>query len=348
MSTQQQQTGTAAATTTTPEQAKVTEQDLSQLLEKVLAKTAASRNVVHDEGPFSNYLDTAKFDHAWRIARTFAASSMVPEHFRGKDNEANCFIGVQMALRLGVDPLMFLQNSYIVHGKPGIEAKLAIALANSSGVFTGPIQYKIEGEGKVRRWTAYATMTKTKEQVSFTVPWSMVEGEGWNTDRATKGGGVQKSKWNTMPEVMGCYRSAMFLLRTHCPEVIMGMQSREELDDAPAPVRELDQLPVGKMNLRNGSPPISNGTPETKEEPTKAEALPENDELRLRVEERIKELAMSPQDIRAVLEAVGCHPPGLAKMAKAHAEAFLKKVAGEVAPEAVGAGTSSRGFFDDK
>lgn len=183
------------------------------------------RMVVQDSSQFANLLDTAKYEHLWRVAQTFAASELVPAQFQ--KNAPNCYVAIQMAIRLGVDPFMFLQSCYVVHGRPGIEAKLAIALANKSGVFLGPIQYRLEGDGKSRRCTAYATVRETREEISMTVDWSMVEAEGWSK----KAG----SKWLTMPEVMFRYRSAMMLIRTHCPEVIMGMHSADELEDSARP-----------------------------------------------------------------------------------------------------------------
>lgn len=189
--------------------------------------------VVHDSSQFANLLDTAKFEHLWRLSNAFSRSELVPAQFVGKPE--NCFIAIQMAIRLGVDPFMFMQSCYIVHGRPGLEAKLAIALANSSGVFKGPIQFRMEGEGKQRQCTAFATVRETDERIEMTVSWAMVEAEGWNKKNG--------SKWLTMPEIMFRYRAAMILIRTHCPEVIMGMQSKEEIEDtlvqAERPARQL-------------------------------------------------------------------------------------------------------------
>lgn len=195
------------------------------------------RIVVHDNSQFGNLLDTAKFEHLWRLSQTFASSDLVPEQFRGKAQ--NCFIGIQMAIRLGVDPFMFLQNCYVVHGRPGIEGKLGIALANSSGVFTGPIQYRLEGAGKTRSCTAYATDSETGELLEMTVDWAMVEAEGWDK----KAG----SKWKTMPEIMFRYRSAMFLIKAYHPEVLMGMTTKEELEDEPP-------MPLARVDVQQASP----------------------------------------------------------------------------------------------
>lgn len=211
-----------------------------------------------DEGEFSALLDTAKFGQLQRVANLFAASTIVPEHFQ--NNVSNCFIGLQMAIRLNVDPFMFLQSCYIVHGRPGIEAKLAIALANASGKFKGPIRYKMQYDpktGKPVACTASATFKETGDVIETTVNWAMVEAEGWNKDKENKKTGwVQKSKWNTIPEIMFQYRSAMFLLKTNCPEVIMGMQSKDELEDefggdgAPKPVLQMQPVSLDALTDR--------------------------------------------------------------------------------------------------
>ena len=176
---------------------------------------------VKDDSSFAMLLDSDKFSHLQRVAGMYANSSLVPTHYQ--NNMPNCAIAMQMAMRLNVDPFMFMQKTYIIQGKLGMEAQLAIALVNSRGPFTGPIQYKMEGDGRNRSCTAYATHKVTGEVCSATVPWAMVEAEGWSK----KSG----SKWQTMPDMMFWYRAATFLARLYCPEVLMGMATTDELED---------------------------------------------------------------------------------------------------------------------
>lgn len=187
------------------------------------------RAIVVDDGLFSNLMDTSRFEHLQRVSKVFANSSLVPEHFRGK--EADCFIAVEMAMRLKLHPFNLMQSLYVVHGKPGIEAKMAIALINSSGIFEGPLQFKLAGEGMKRQCTAFAVHAKTRQVCETTVTMEMAKAEGW----IDKSG----SKWKTLPDLMLQYRSASFFARLYCPEVIFGMQTREELD-------EIDVTPAGQ------------------------------------------------------------------------------------------------------
>ena len=178
------------------------------------------------DGEFANLLDRSRFEQVYSVAQLFAQSQMVPQHYQGKP--ADCFIGVQMAIRLGVDPFMFLQNTYIVHGRPGMEAKLAIALINSSGLFEDALDYEIQGgddptapEYRVR---AYARRKSTGTMVYGPwIDWKLVKGEKWDANNG--------SKWKTMPAMMFQYRAATFFGRLHCPERLMGMQTADENED---------------------------------------------------------------------------------------------------------------------
>jgi hypothetical protein len=233
---------------------------------------------IQDDSEFQNLLDSGRFEHLQRVATLFSHSQLVPEHFRG--NVANCFIGLQMALRMRIDPLMLFQNSYVVHGRPGIEAKLAIALVNSSGLFTDSLDYEIDGGPEPMsanyRVRCFATRKTTGKMVHGPwVDWKMVKGEQWDTK--------QGSKWRTIPGLMFQYRAAMFFARLHCPERLMGMQTVDELrdmggDDVVPPVTERGTKAL-LTKIRNASArPVSEGQqlvdPDTGEELQQAQPEP--------------------------------------------------------------------------
>jgi hypothetical protein len=204
------------------EEQKVPEQGTQPAVE--LAKKDGPKRadlVVKDDSAFSMYLDTGRFEQLQRAARMFSESGTIPVHYQKKP--ADCFIGITRALLVNMDPFTFMQHTYVIGNKLGMEAQLAIALVNSRGPFTGPIQWRESGKGNDKAVTAYATHRITGEVCEATVTWAMVEAEGW----AAKNG----SKWKTMPDIMFKYRSASFLARLYCPEVLMGMRTVDELDD---------------------------------------------------------------------------------------------------------------------
>lgn len=196
---------------------------------EVAARPTIAPLPVVDTGEFAQLLDTDRFAQVQRVAKLFSESDLVPEVFQGKP--ANCAVALQMAFRMRVDPMMLMQNMYIVKGRPGIEAKLAIALMNSRGPFDGPLQWRLDGEGDSRSWTCFAIHRGTQKTCEATVTWAMVKAEGWDKPRG-KGEFQQPSKWTTIPDIMGRYRSAMILGRLYCPEVLLGLPSDDELHDA--------------------------------------------------------------------------------------------------------------------
>ena len=200
--------------------------DVGDELQKITAEqesmNARLSHVTSNDESLANLLDTKKFDHVWRIATCFAQSDMVPIAFRAKPQ--NCFIAIQLALRLGVDPFMLMQNTYVVHGRPGFEAKLAIALVNQRGPFRDRIQWIYRGEGEHMSVTAFAYDRDSGNLYEATCSIAMAKRMGWWSKK--------DSLWPRMPEQMLAYRSAMFLIRQYCPEVLMGItHSRDELED---------------------------------------------------------------------------------------------------------------------
>lgn len=166
-------------------------------------------------GNVSIFSTVEKFELAQRVAAVFATSDMVPAHYRKKPS--NVLIAMNMAERMGLDPFMVMGKTYIIKGKIGIEATLAIALINSSGKFE-PLQYKFN-EAKTECF-AHAKFIQTGEiYEGSTVSLKMAKDEGWG------------AKWKTLPELMLQYRSAVFFARVYCPEAIMGLYTRDELID---------------------------------------------------------------------------------------------------------------------
>lgn len=191
--------------------------------DRQITKPERVKAIVHDESEYAVYLDTGKFEHCWRVAQMFSNSKLVPQHFRNEPSD--CFIALEMAMRLGVNPLMFMQGTYIVHGKPGMEAKLAIALINSSGLFRGPIRYVLDGQGDNRGCHVQAVIKETGEMIEGPrVTIATAKAEGWFSRDG--------SKWKTIPDMMLQYRAASWFGRLYCPQRLMGMQTVDEIHDA--------------------------------------------------------------------------------------------------------------------
>ena len=178
--------------------------------------------------------ETEQFELSLRESKLLSASTLVPKEFQG--NIANCAIGLNIAKRLGADPFMVLQNVDIIHGRPSFRASFLIAMVNASGRFS-PLQFKMDGEGASRSCVATATDKDSGELIEGPeISMDMAKAEGWST----KAG----SKWKTMPELMLRYRAAAFFARIYAPDITLGMQTSEELND------------INKV--RNVTPPTTN------------------------------------------------------------------------------------------
>ena len=165
------------------------------------------------------------FKLLWRMAKMFSSSSLVPEHFRGEQNIGNCAIALNMAQRLGADPLMVTQNLYVVYGNPGWSSKFLIAMFNQCGRYTS-IKYRETGKRgtDAQGIIAYATEKATGDLIEGPeVTIAIAKKEGWYDKKG--------SKWQTMPDQMLRYRAAAWMIRTTAPELSMGLQTTEEIND---------------------------------------------------------------------------------------------------------------------
>lgn len=158
-----------------------------------------------------------------RVAQRYAASSMVPDSYRGKPE--NCFVACELAARMDVSPILVMQNLYIVQGKPSWAGQACKALIDGCGKFKDS-EYIMTGSmaDGTRGCYLQAVNVRTGKLVKGTeITLQMAQNEGW----ISKNG----SKWKTMPEQMLKYRAAAFFARTECPEVLMGFQTAEEVED---------------------------------------------------------------------------------------------------------------------
>lgn len=199
---------------------------------------AATVTTLVPAGMFSN---PERFDFAQRVAQVFAKSDIVPKHMQ---TLPNCLIAMHMAERLNEDPLTTMQNIMIVSGRPGFMTNYMIARANKSGVFKGRITWASAGKGDDLVVTASAALADTGEIVSAETSMAMAKAEGW----------TKNSKYQSMPEHMLRFRSAAMLIRLFCPEVMLGMQTAEELE---APSVEVVDMP---RRTRAPRPPTDDAT----------------------------------------------------------------------------------------
>ena len=184
----------------------------------------AIATIADAQAPATQSAEAERFNLMQRQARMFAMSPLIPEALRKGSPEqamANCYIAMSIADRMGEDRMTVMQNIHIIHGTAGFKSSYMIARANASGKFSDEIEWEESGDGATLSLTAFATLAKSGRRVEMTVDMAMAKAEGWTTNK----------KYQTMPKVMLRYRSAAFLIRLYAPEVMLGHQTSEEIED---------------------------------------------------------------------------------------------------------------------
>lgn len=163
------------------------------------------------------------FELAQRAAKLLASSTLVPKEYQG--NLSNCVIALNMAARVGADPLMVMQNLVIVHGRPTWSSQFLIATVNTCGRFSA-LRYEFFGQQGTDGWgcRAWAIEKATGEKLVGTdITIAIAKKEGWY--------GKNGSKWQSIPQQMLMYRAGSWWTRAYAPELSMGLHTAEEMRD---------------------------------------------------------------------------------------------------------------------
>lgn len=161
-----------------------------------------------------------KWGLAVKMATSLAQSTIVPKDFQGNAN--NTLVALELANRMGVSPMMVMQNLYIVYGRPSWSAQYIISSINGSGKYDFELQYDLKNDKNGKPFSCQCWTEKNgRRVVGPVIDMDMAKAEGW----IDKNG----SKWKTMPQMMLMYRAATFFGRMNCPELTMGIYSRDEV-----------------------------------------------------------------------------------------------------------------------
>lgn len=182
--------------------------------------TQVSRNKVTDFS-LGIFGTSDNFIMANQMAKALSSSTIVPKEYQG--NVSNCLVAIEQANRLKVSPMMVMQNLYVIQGRPSWSSKFLIAAINGSGKFDMELQYEETKDKDGKPYSCLAWTTKNGRRVEgMTVDMQMAKDEGW----LTKNG----SKWKTMPALMLRYRAASFFSSLNCPELTLGLYTKEEAE----------------------------------------------------------------------------------------------------------------------
>ena len=160
------------------------------------------------------------FNLKQREAKLLSNSAFFPKSLKG--DIASAVIINDLAERQNISPLEIAQNIHIIHDKPSFSTTYLVARLNQSGLIKGALKTVISKD----KQSCYATAidSATGEVLEgMTVTMQIAKAEGWLSKKG--------SKWLTIPELMLRKRAQSFFIKEFYPQVMFGLQSREELED---------------------------------------------------------------------------------------------------------------------
>lgn len=181
-----------------------------------------------DQGVNANLMDSARYEQMKTVAGAIANSSMTPKHLIDRDPKktlANCIRVVNQAFRWQLDPFAVVDETYVVHGRLGYQGKLIAAVVNARSGLNGRLRYEyIPGEG---------------DKLGVKVI-GRFEGEDFDRDITLYVGQAktQNDMWTKDPRQKLAYSAVTKWARLHCPEVILGVATEDDLErirDASSP-----------------------------------------------------------------------------------------------------------------
>jgi hypothetical protein len=186
---------------------------------------------------------------AMQLATIMARSTFVPQHCRG--NEGNCLAIIMQAGRWGMDPFAVANKAYFTKegAAPAFEAQLVNAVVNSSGALSGRLRINFDGEGEKLRCTVSGFLRADPDSEK-------------NRTQSIARITIRNSPlWKSDPEQQLGYYTTRAWARLHCPEVLLGVYTPDELEVDPERARVV-------------SPPL----PRRGDIPTQSEVSEEDDE----------------------------------------------------------------------
>ncbi len=195
-------------------------------------------------------IDTAKFEQMQRVAEAMASATIIPDHlvaqpywwkknmapaeYEARRKElgpeewarswaearrrtvANCFLVVEQAFRWGMSPFAVAPETYVVGGKLAFQGKLVLAVVNVLAGLTKRLAFSWSGDGPERSITISGQFADEDEPRVDTIVWKSVK-----TDNAM---------WKADPDQKLLYTGVLHWSRRHCPEVVLGVKSLEDLE----------------------------------------------------------------------------------------------------------------------
>ena len=171
-------------------------------------------------------LDGDSMDKMLKFSRMMATSRItIPKHLQG--NEGDCFAIVMQSMQWGMNPFAVAQKTHLVNGVLGYEAQLIKAVIDNRAPITGRLNYEWFGD-----WSKVQGKTDNSDEVGVLVSATMrgeAEPRVLRLSMAQVGAVRNSPLWVADPRQQLAYLATKRWSRLHCPDVILGVYTEDEL-----------------------------------------------------------------------------------------------------------------------
>jgi len=170
----------------------------------------------HNPVHMNTGLIPASMGEAMKLAEMMAGAKLVPAPLQ--KSPADCLMVVMQAVRWSMDPFAVAQECSVIQGKLMHSGKLVAAVVNARGNLSERLSFAYDGEGDKRTITVSGRLHGEATARTVTV-------------RLGDARTVNKV-WQTQPDQQLMYHGCRVWARRHTPELMLGVYSPEEFDEA--------------------------------------------------------------------------------------------------------------------
>ncbi|MFS7359013.1 RecT family recombinase [Rahnella inusitata] len=229
-----------------------------------------------DAGTAAAIFSPDGLDKLLRFAEVMAKGNVtVPSHLVGKP--ADCMAVAMQAAQWGMNPFAVAQKTHVVSGTLGYEAQLVNAVITTMSPTKDRINYEWFGpwEGVIGK---FVEKTSQKGNKYIAPDWTLKDEKGcgvrvWATMKGedkprelelllSQAQVRNSTLWASDPKQQLAYLAVKRWSRLHCPDVIMGVYTPDELAEGTRPERDITPATTSASDLNN----MINGVLETTQE----------------------------------------------------------------------------------
>lgn len=226
-----------------------------------------------------------------RVADAVIVAGLAPDSYKTgdrKETASRIMIGIMKGAEIGLAPLTALANIAIINGRPCLYGDGGVALIQGSGLVVGWTEF-YEGEDGTDEYTAVCRIFRKGQTDAYEGRFSVAD--------AKRARLLSKGPWIQFLSRMLMWRARTYAMRTGFADCLSGLSIAEEINDLPAPPKELTDTSF--LDDATTAAEVTGG--ETASQP--AQDLPGKSEALQRGEGLLAKLT-DPDDIKDLHETI--------------------------------------------